>query len=55
MVAEAAGWPRSHARQMFQTELGPTASNSLPHFALRGLENKAPLSALGSYQDLGWG
>lgn len=25
------------------------------HFALRGLENKAPLSVLSSYQNLGWG
>jgi hypothetical protein len=37
---------------MFQTELGPAASSFLPHFALRGVENKASLSVLGSYQDL---
>lgn len=40
---------------MFQTELGPAASSFLSRFALRGLENKAFLSVLSSYQNLGWG
>lgn len=29
LVAGHAGWPQSHARQMFQTELGPASSSSL--------------------------
>lgn len=37
---------------MFQTELGPAVSSSLPHFALREMRNKASLSALGNYKDL---
>ena len=30
VVAGPAGWPQSHARQMFQTELSPAASSFLP-------------------------
>lgn len=36
-------WPQSHVKHIFQTELGPAASSSLPYFALSETENKASL------------
>lgn len=55
MVAEPAGWLRSHARQMFQTEQGPAASSSLPCFALRGAGKQGPSFCPGQLSGPGGG
>lgn len=54
VVAGPSSWPQSHARQMFQAELGPAASSSLPHFSVRCWKTRRLFLPWSATRTWGW-